>query len=283
MKFADKHNIFEAIEPVTHESSHIDEIADLNDKALKDVDTEISISKEVMNSFNVKPELNPEIWQNDKLNPEIKPNLIKIAKEFFKGLELPIDMKLKDIILVGSLANYNWSKYSDIDLHLITDFSKFEDQEVLKKYFDAEKNLWNQKHDIQIKGYPVEIYVQDVKEKLHASAIYSIPYDKWILKPEKDKVTIDKTTIKRKVQKIFNQLRDIKNNYDSKELQKVVDKADTLKDNIKKMRKSGLEKGGEYSIENLVFKVLRRTDFMEVLDSYKIKAYDQMTTIDETL
>ena len=282
MKFV-KNIILEDIEPVTFESSHLDEIATLNDKALKDVDKEITISKDVMNSFNVKPELNPEIWLDEKLFPEIKQVLIRIAKDFFKKLNLPQEMKLKDVLLVGSLANYNWSKFSDIDLHLVTDFSAFEDQEVLKTYFDNAKNLWNQTHGIDIKGYPVEIYVQDVPEKLHASAIYSIPNEKWILKPDKKKITIDKTTIKRKVQMFIDKLRDIKNNYDSKEFQDVVDKSEKLRDNIKKMRSAGLEKGGEYSLENLIFKVLRRTDYIEVLDSYKVKAYDQLVSVNETI
>jgi hypothetical protein len=47
------------------------------------------------------------------------------------------------------------------------------------------------------------------------------------------------------------------------------------------MRQSGLEKGGEYSIENIVFKVLRRTDFMELLDTYKNKSYDKMVSVNE--
>ena len=189
---------------------------------------------------------------------------------------------VQNVHSVGSLANYNWSKFSDIDLHVVLDFSKFkDDKDFIKKHFDAEKNLWNKKHDISIDGFPVEIYVQDVKEKLHTSAIYSVKSNKWILEPDKTNFKVDKTLITRKVQKIFDKLKDIKKDYNAKKMTSVIKKVDKVKEEIKKMRGAGLEKGGEYSIENLIFKVLRRTEFMDLLDSFKNKAYDQETSINE--
>lgn len=260
----------------------MDEVTDLNEKILKDLNQQLEIPKDVLASFQIKDQLNPDIWKNEKLNPEIKSNLIKIAKDFFKNLELPSNIKLKDILFVGSLANYNWSRFSDIDLHLVVDFSDFkEDEDFIKSFFDVQKNLFNSKHDIEVKAYPVEIYVQDVAEKLHAGAIYSVPHDKWVLKPDPTTFKIDKNLIKRKVQKIFDKLKSIKKDYELKAFQTVVDKVETLKDDIKEMRQAGLEKGGEFSTENLVFKVLRRTDFMDLLDSYKIKAYDQLVSVNE--
>lgn len=260
----------------------MDEVTDLNEKILKDLNQQLEIPKDVLASFQIKDQLNPDIWKNEKLNPEIKSNLIKIAKDFFKNLELPTNIKLKDILFVGSLANFNWSRFSDIDLHVVVDFSDFkENEDFIKSFFDAQKNLFNSKHDIEVKAYPVEIYVQDVAEKLHAGAIYSVPHDKWVLKPDPTTFKIDKNLIKRKVQKIFDKLKSIKKDYELKAFQTVVDKVETLKDDIKEMRQAGLEKGGEFSTENLIFKVLRRTDFMDLLDSYKIKAYDQLVSVNE--
>jgi hypothetical protein len=138
----------------------MDEVTDLNEKILKDLNQQLEIPKDVLASFQIKDQLNPDIWKNEKLNPEIKSNLIKIAKDFFKNLELPSNIKLKDILFVGSLANYNWSRFSDIDLHVVVDFSDFkEDEDFIKSFFDAQKNLFNSKHDIEVKAYPVEIYV----------------------------------------------------------------------------------------------------------------------------
>ena len=261
---------------------HINEVDKLKDDVIKNLNTNLKIPTDVFDSFKLKNSLNPEIWKNDELIPEAKTKLIKIAKDFFKSLELPSNVKLKDILFVGSLANYNWSTYSDIDLHLVVDFKEVgDDADQTKKNFDAQKNLWNLKHEISLFKYPVEVYIQDVKEKLHASAVYSIPHDKWIVKPEKTSFKLDKNTIKTRVEKLFDKLKQIQKHYDSENYEQTTEKADALKDEIKKMRKAGLEKGGEYSTENLIFKVLRRTDFMEILDNYKNKAYDKSVTVTE--
>lgn len=261
---------------------HLDEVDNLKDNVMKNLNTNLELPKDILNGFKLKNTLNTDIWEKDKLIPEVKTKLIKIAKDFFKSLELPQTVKLKDILFVGSLANYNWSMYSDIDLHLVMDFKEVgEDPEQVKKSFDAQKNLWNLKHDITVHDYPIEIYVQDAKEKLHASAIYSIPNDKWILKPEKTSFKLDKGVISSRVEKMFNKLKQIQKHYDSQNYEQAIEKADTLKDEIKKMRKAGLEQGGEFSTENLIFKVLRRTDFMEILDNYMNKAYDKNMTLNE--
>lgn len=260
----------------------LDEITEMYEDITKNLDKELKIPKDVLNSFMINDTLNTDIWEDNMLNPKVKREIIKIAKDFFKGLELPENIKMKDILLVGSLANYNWSKYSDVDIHIVVDFSEFkEKEELIKKFFDTQKTLWNDKHDITIYGYDVEIYVQELKEKLESSAIYSVPNDKWIVKPEKTKFKLDKKIIKRKVDKIFKKLNDIRNDYENEEYQNVINKIDTIKEYLKKMRKSGLEKGGEFSTENIIFKVLRRTDFIELLNNYKNKAYDNMVSLNE--
>ena len=47
------------------------------------------------------------------------------------------------------------------------------------------------------------------------------------------------------------------------------------------MRKSGLEDKGEYSVENITFKLLRRNDIMEKLNNLSVNAYDNEHTIKE--
>lgn len=261
---------------------HLDEVDNLKDTAMKDLNTNLKVPADILNGFKLKDSLNTDIWKDDKLVPEVKTKLLKVAKDFFKSLDLPTNVKLKDVLFVGSLANYNWSMYSDIDLHLVVDFKEVgEDPDQVKKSFDAQKNLWNLKHDITVHDYPVEVYVQDPKEKLHASAVYSIPHDKWVLKPEKTSFKLDKGVIKSRAEKMFDKLKQIQKHYDSENYEQAIEKADALKDEIKKMRKAGLEQGGEFSTENLIFKVLRRTDFMEILDNYKNKAYDKSMSVNE--
>lgn len=261
---------------------HFTQLTGMYEAAMKGLDAELNIPKDVFKSFQIKDNLNPKFWSNEQLKPEIRKRIFKIAVDFFNKLELPQEIKLKDVLLVGSLANYNWSEYSDVDIHLVVDFSDFkEDEEFIKKFFDAQKNLYNIKHDIKIAGYDVEVYVQNKNEKLHAGGIYSIPKDTWTRKPKQIRFSVEKQLIKRKVDKLFDKVKSIEKDYKNENYKDVITKIDQLKEQIKKMRQGGLEKGGEFSIENLVFKTLRRTDFMEILDTYKNKAYDKMVSIDE--
>ena len=260
----------------------IDEIDNIANSISDNIAKEVKIPSDVLNSFKVKGNLEPQIWQNDKLNPKVKTQLMKIATDFYKGLNLPAEVKMKDVIFTGSLANYNWSKFSDVDLHIVLDFSELEGGDQFKEdFFYAQKALWNQEHDITIFDYPVEIYAQDIKAKLVATAVYSVKSDKWILKPERENFKVNKKAIKAKADMFLDRLRDIRQEYEDKDFQSVVDKVKTLKDKIKKYRTAGLDKGGEFSLENLVFKTLRRTPFMDILDSYKAKAYDTLMSVEE--
>jgi len=165
----------------------------------------------------------------------------------------------------------------------VLDFNQFEaDTKFVEEYFYAQKSIWNQEHDITVYGFPVELYVQDINAKLVATAVYSVLHNKWLKKPKREAFELDKTAIKDKADQIIYKLRDIRQDYNDKDYQAVVDKVTKVKNKIKQMRNSGLEKGGEFSLENLVFKTLRRTPFMDVLDSFKAKAYDKLMSVSET-
>ncbi len=249
------------------------------------IDEDTEISGDVLNSFKLQNSLNKDIWDDkDTLNPKVKFKLLEIAKDFFNELELPKNVKLKDVIFTGSLANFNWSKFSDIDLHLVVDFDQFkEDKNFMEKHFKTEKTLWNDIHDIKIYSYPVEIYVQDKDDKLEATAIYSVLHNKWLLKPSKQDFKVDKNLLKQKAQKFIKQYEDIKSDYANKKYKPLITKVDTLWDKIKQMRQAGLEEGGEFSLENILFKVLRRMPVMDDLDKMRKDAYDKSMTLNESL
>jgi hypothetical protein len=270
--------IIESISP----KIQLDEIDELENTIQANLDKNVTIPKDVINSFKIKDSLNPEIWENDKLTPNVKENLIKIAYDFFKEIEVPSNVKIKDIIFTGSLANFNWSKFSDVDLHIVIDFNDVDaNTKMVEDFFYAQKVIWNQNHDITIFKYPIELYVQDINHKLVATAVYSVINDTWIKKPIRENFKLDKKTVLIKAQNIIKQLKTIRDNYKHGEYQEVVKDVKHLKDKIKQMRNAGLEKGGELSLENITFKILRRTDFMDILDSFKAKSYDKLMSINE--
>ena len=145
---------------------------------------------ESLNLVTVNRELNPKIWQGGRLDGQVRQKLIEIAKAFvdFVG----IDLDVEDYTITGSNANYTWTDYSDLDLHVIIPGEATDEQ---RELFTAKKALWAEQHTITIKGLPVECYVQGSKEKHHSTGVYSLTTGKWLVEPKKVKPQVDDAAI----------------------------------------------------------------------------------------
>jgi len=172
---------------------------------------------EPIKSFHLKDELNPKIWDGRELKANVREQLLTISQDFYNTTDLKA--KIKDVILTGSLANYNWSeKYSDYDLHILIDFKEVnEDEELVKKFVDAVKNIWNKKYDITIEGYEVEVYIQDVKQLHRSSGIYSILNNKWNVEPVKAEFEPDELEIREKGKTVMMLVDDLEDDVDKDE------------------------------------------------------------------
>jgi len=211
-------------------------------------------------TFQYHDELNPKLWDGDKLKPEVLDKLREIGETFFDFIDVP-DLKVVDMVMTGSCANYNWTQYSDIDLHLIVKRGEH-CQELTAELFDAKKDVWADKYDIEIYGFPVEVYVQDSEEPHVASGVYSLKDNKWVVKPKYDPPEVDKKEVVADTKEFGKEIaKVVKSEAD-------VEKARALKDKIKKERDSGLKKDGEFSDENLTFKELRNTGLLGKLIDY---------------
>lgn len=233
----------------------------------------------IVKTFYPKKTLSPLIF-NDKnnINPDIRKKLLKISDEFMDFLG--VEFFIHDVVLTGSLASYGWSKHSDIDLHIILDYDEIEhNNELLNQFFDAKKDSWNNLHNIKIKGFEVEVYVQDMKEEHVSSGVYSILHNKWVLEPEPTKIKIDEKKIIKKSKEYIRQIDSLCEKFKSgKDI--TVD-AKKIKDKLKNFRKIGLSNDGEYSYENLVFKYLRRNGYIKKLIDLKTKNFDKKLSINE--
>ena len=219
------------------------------------------------------------MWQNKTLDQQVRRKLIHIVKQFWNSLDLPT-LEIEDITFTGSLANYNWSKYSDVDLHILVNFAELPgNAEITEALMTAKRAAWNRKHNIEIYGYEVEIYIQDSREAHHSTGVYSVLVDRWIVEPEKKDFTIDKENVKVKALHIMRQIDKIQMSYEDERFAETIQDVDRLKEKIRKFRKCGLEQGGEYSSENLAFKVLRRNGYLEKLSTLKTSAYDKKMSI----
>ena len=218
--------------------------------------------QQILNSFNIKETLNPKVWENPSepkkstMVPKVREALERIAEEFVDYLG--DDVFVEDVILTGSLSNFNWSEFSDFDLHIVVDMSEYDDDELYKELFNLKKQLFNDTHNIKIFGYDVELYAQDSEEPHVSSGVYSVMNNEWVNVPKKMNLEIDKVALESKIK---NWTDKIDNAVESGEIKPL----ESIKDKLKKYRKSGLEGDGELSYENLVFKFLRRSGHIQKL------------------
>jgi hypothetical protein len=216
--------------------------------------------------------------------------LLDIADDFIEFLGVNW-VKPKDIIITGSLANFNWNeKYSDIDLHILLDYNKVDKRkDFVSNYFYTLKKQWNEEHeDLKIFGFPVEVYVQDIDETHTASGVYSLEKNEWLEEPERDKlakVKVNKTNIKKEVSiytKKIDKLYDLfqNNKSDNYKIEKIYDKAEKLFDEIKTNRRKSLNgKNTEITEDNIIFKSLRRLGYIEKLVKIITDCYNILNSL----
>jgi len=147
--------------------------------------------------------------------------------------------------------------------------------------FKVKKTIFNTNHDIKIFGYEVELYVQNATEAHFSSGVYSVLYDEWDVKPEKEDSNIDTKILKSKINHWKSQIDTVVDNATEKDIDEAREYIKKFKEKLKKYRSSGLKKEGEYSYENLVFKYLRRSDYLEKLFNLENKLLDKELSLME--
>ena len=232
-------------------------------------------------TFEMQPELQPEIWIDERMWPEVRERLLEIIEDFIEGQE--VDIPVTDIRLTGSLANYNWSKYSDVDLHIVVDFAEIdEDTQLVKSFFDAARARWNDLHSINIYGFEVEIYIENVGDPHHSSGVFSIMEDAWLRQPSPRDIDIDFITARKKSDDIETRINMLSYLVGEQGASRILRTVEKLKTKIRRMRQTGLDSPHrEFSAENIAFKILRRNGTLDRLNQIKYNVYDSAMSIQE--
>jgi hypothetical protein len=237
--------------------------------------------------YKPKSVLSPHLWNGAALHDNVKQILKQIYYDFIEsidleGLGIPLDA-VTDVTITGSLANYNWTEFSDVDLHIIFDFNSFQGNvaQIVKEMLSINARSWNKDNNISIKGHDVEMYVQDAAEPHHSSGVYSIISDTWLHKPRFLEIDLDELAVEEKYTCFLQQIEDAQELFDKEDFYEARKYVNKLKDRIKKFRSCGLEKGGEYSTENIVFKMLRNFGGLKQLSDIEKKSYEAIMSIEE--
>ncbi len=233
---------------------------------------EFTLESVVDHAIMFHQELNPKLWKQRRLDREVRYKLLKIAKHFVDFIGIP-NLRLKDVTISGSNAAYTYTEHSDLDLHLVVDIPSAA-QYHLKPLFDAKKNQYNFNHDVKLYGIEVEVYVQPSEDVHHSAGIYSVLDDKWLSQPKPVKVTIDDSDVELKVRNYLNKIKMALRSDD-------IRVANTVKDRLNRLRKTGLDRQGEFSVENIAFKVLRAKGYIDQLRQHIYDLEDQAMSLGE--
>ena len=219
--------------------------------------------------IKVKDSLNPLIWDGQTLKPEVRSKLIRIARAFeeFVG----VDLDVVDYTITGSNANYTWTEHSDLDLHLVIPGTAPDDD---RELYSAKKSLWGEQRNITIRGLPVECYVQGQDEPHHSTGVYSLSKNKWLVEPQRIEPRVDDSSVEAKKDAIMHDA-------ETALLNKNLDQLRTVKERIVKMRQAGLDRAGEWSTENLVFKILRNLGIIEQVSDTIRELEDQELSLEQ--
>jgi hypothetical protein len=219
--------------------------------------------------FEPHQTLNPKLWKGNQLQPDIESALIKVAKDFKKCIDVPFDVV--DVRVTGGQVSYYDTEHSDLDLHLIADYSSVSCDREAAELFDAKRLLYKAKYDVTVRGIPVELYVEDLDHPA-VSAAYSIMKRTWITTPKKDIGPFDVDEIKRMSQIWSTVIGHSLELNDVKTAQKTMNL-------LRKFRHLGLKSGGEYSTANLVYKTLRNSDLIKNLQNYIDQEHDRNLSV----
>ena len=220
--------------------------------------------------------LNPKLWDDGQLKPEVRGKLIQFAETWRDFAMIPKEM-VQDIVMTGGNANYNYTDQSDIDVHLVVDRDGFGlPRDFIDQFLQDKKILWTMTHpDIKVYGYPLEPYAQDPSETIPMNqGQYSLMNDQWIQMPTNLNIDFTGNQVLQDKVDHYKQVIDrlIRSNASSNALK-------AIKNKITSARGPAIAKGGEFSLENLVFKELRNQGYIDKIDMYTKSEQDKALSL----
>jgi len=226
--------------------------------------------------------LSRDIWETpEQVKLKVKLKLKRIANAFLRDHNIDPDA-VEDIYFTGSLAGYNYHPDSDIDLHIVVDFSKVnQDLDMVRDLFNSRRLVWNERHNITIFGHEVEIFIEDVNEVYDDEdrPVYSLEKDQWVNTPKRLDRDFDYDSAIKKAGMISHQIGLVQELMNQEKFVEAKRQATRIFGRLKRMRKAGLQREGAYSPENIAFKILRKRGEIDLLGDLKSASFDKMMSL----
>ena len=229
----------------------------------------------IEDAINFHDEYNPLLFDGDKLKPVIRNQLKIITDDFIEYMGIP-DLAVEDVIITGSNVAFTYTPHSDIDLHLLVDFSALPNSDVYKELFNSKKSLYNDTYEITIRDIPVEVYVQDTAQSHTSLGEYSLYNDMFTRIPTKKRANLDEISAEAKFERLEELcIEGLKS--------KDIDKVNEVLSIIKRYRQAGLDNKGEFGPENLAFKAIRSKGYFQALFTLRNKLRAEQLSLEEEL
>lgn len=226
-------------------------------------------------SLEYHDKLNQALWVGDRLKPQVRQALLRYIDAWRQFANIPPAL-VQDIIITGGNVNFNYTTKSDIDVHLVIDRNLLNPNRVfVDDYLQSKKMLWTLTHNIKVLGYPLEPYAQDISTEIPSGqGVYSIKNDKWLQKPVHGNYDFKNDKILQQKVKFYMHTIDnmIKSKMDLVQFK-------NLKTKIAEMRASSIQRGGEFALENLVFKELRNRGYLDKMTKYAKTLQDKSLSL----
>ncbi len=242
-------------------------------------------SQEILTeSIEKHDSLNSKLFTKDEvLKGKVRDKMLEIVDTFLADLkEQDVKIKVDDILFIGSNASYNYTKDSDIDLHILASTKAVDyPAELGAAIYSAYRSIFNKNLDITLYDIPLEIFVETEASTRVSNGVYSVKKNKWVKKPVQEAIPeYDKDALSELVaeweEKCKELIADIK--ADKLDDEKKVVKM--LEDIYEKLRKKGVAKG-EYAVENLAFKELRNKGYLDQLKEYRNELTSKRLSLEE--
>jgi hypothetical protein len=217
--------------------------------------------------------LNPKLWRKEDMDVEVRVALLRAALAFYEFLGVP-GLKIEDVIFTGSNAAYNYTPFSDLDVHLVVDFAHAGCPDLVENLFTTKKTLWNRMHAVTIHGYSLEMYIEDTASPVTAQGVYSLLRGEWVHHPSPAAPKRNDAVVAAKVESLADQIDEVLESEPNRE------DIDALVEKIYRMRKAGLAKAGEFSVENLAFKGLRNLGYIDRIWNAREEADDRQLSLE---
>ena len=207
-----------------------------------------------------------------KLDPVVERKLLRIAQNFWNQLAPSIGEKeISDVHISGDLADYNHSGSPDIDLHILIDLSGLDPEEIekIKREIDLAKFQMNLDRPPRLRGYDVDLHLNDIETPHDSTGLYSLMKGKWICQPGQNESLDDRDCEKKyyslgdAIEKIAIKLAAPSCTNEARK--KLLEKAGRIKKKIQKMRSVHMDEARKPCVAKNAYQKLKKEGYIDKL------------------